>query len=278
VRVKISAPGRIAAVCAGSESSANPDGPAPICEYVGGVPTESEGDERFLLADDNVHVPAAMIDIIVDAFSTTPGRGTAEEEIVLALAEPFSVDELRRLIKKKSNTAPGLSALTYQMLSLLPEEASRDMSRLMEKMWNAKHVPDFWKLKGLIWLPKVEVVTGVIETTRKVWTTMVTRRILGVVRRRLQLNHCGGLANKGTDTALLQLINLLEDLQEVKGAADHVTSDTPLDFMSSDTAKAFDSVGNTGGVSTHGGPCGHCHLAAGSRFGRFFCSPSSPCT
>jgi hypothetical protein len=73
---------------------------------------------------------------------------------------------------------------------------------------------------------------------------MVTRRILGVVRRRLQTNHCGGLANKGTDTALLQLINLLEDLQEVNEAADHVTSDTPLDFMSWDTAKAFDSVGN----------------------------------
>jgi hypothetical protein len=83
------------------------------------------------------------IDIIVDAFSTTPGRGTAEEEIVLALAEPFSVDEMRRLIKKKSNTAPGLSGLTYQMLSLLPEEASRDMIRLMERIWNAKHVPDF---------------------------------------------------------------------------------------------------------------------------------------
>jgi hypothetical protein len=162
------------------------------------------------------------------------------------------VDEMRWIIKKKSNTAPGLSGLTYQMLSLLPEEASRDMFRLMERMWNAKYVPDFWKLKGLIGLPKVEVVTGVndlrpiglIETTRKVWTTMVTRRILGVVRRWLQTNHCGGLANKGTDTALLQLINLLEDLQEVNGAADHVTLDALLDFMSWDTAKAFDLVGN----------------------------------
>jgi hypothetical protein len=67
----------------------------------------------FLLADDNVHVPPApMIDINVDAFSNTTGRGTAEEELALALAEPFSVDEMRQLIKKKSNTAPGLSGLT----------------------------------------------------------------------------------------------------------------------------------------------------------------------
>jgi hypothetical protein len=200
---------------------------------------------EFLLADDNGHVPAAMINIIVYTFSTTPGRGTAKEEIVLALAEPFTVDEMRRIIKKKSNTAPGLSGLTYQMLSLLSEDASRDMFRLLERMWNAKHVPDFWKLKGLIGLPKVEVVAGVnslrpiglIKTTRKVWTTMVTKRILGVVRRRLQTNHCGGLANNGTDTALLQLVNLLEDLQKVNGAADHVTSDTPLDFMLWNTAK-----------------------------------------
>jgi hypothetical protein len=79
---------------------------------------------------------------------------------VLALAEPFSMDEMQRIIKKKSNTAPGLSGLTYQMLSLLPEEASRDMFCLMERMWNAKHVPEFWKLKGLIGLLKVKVVTG----------------------------------------------------------------------------------------------------------------------
>jgi hypothetical protein len=69
--------------------------------------------------------------------------------------------------------------------------------------------------------------------------------LLWVLRRRLQDNHCGGLANKGTDTALIQLIiNLLEDLEDVNGAADHEVSDTPLDFMSWDTAKAFDSVGN----------------------------------
>jgi hypothetical protein len=73
---------------------------------------------------------------------------------------------------------------------------------------------------------------------------MITRRILGVLRRRLQDNHCGGLSNKGTDTALIQLINLLEDLEDVNGAADHEVSDTPLDFMSWDTAKAFDLVGN----------------------------------
>jgi hypothetical protein len=78
------------------------------------------------------------------------------------------------------------------MLSLLPEEAMSDLFKHMERIWGAKHVPEFWKLKGLIGLPKTEVVTGVndlrpiglIETTRKLWTTIVTRRILVVLRHR----------------------------------------------------------------------------------------------
>jgi hypothetical protein len=110
-----------------------------------------EAMRDFLLADDNVHVPPAMIDIIVDAFSNNPGRGTAEEELALALAEPFSVYEMLQIIKKKTNMAPGLSGLTYQMLSLLPAEASRDMFCLMERMWNAKHVPEFLEAEGADW-------------------------------------------------------------------------------------------------------------------------------
>jgi hypothetical protein len=103
-----------------------------------------------------------------------------EEEIAQAMAIPFTVADMRLLIRKKSNTAPGLTGLTYQMLSLLPDEATLDLFKLMDRMWGAKHVPEFWKLKGLIGIPKTEVVTGVndlrpiglIETTRKLWTTM----------------------------------------------------------------------------------------------------------
>jgi hypothetical protein len=183
-----------------------------------------------------------MIDIIVDAF-------TAKEEIAQAMAKPYTAAKMRLIIRKKINTAPGHTGLTYQMLSLLPEEAMLDFFKLMERMWRAKHVPEFWKLKGLIGLPRTKLVTGVNELrpiglTRKLWTTMVTRRILGVFRRRLHDNHCGELANKETDTALIQKINLLEHIEDVNGAVDHEVSNTLLDFMSWDTAKVFNSVGN----------------------------------
>jgi hypothetical protein len=127
----------------GLEEAPTPTAPLPSASMWEEFLQNPKAMRDFLLADDNVHVPAAMIDIIVDAFFTTPGRGTAEEDKVLALAEPFSVDEMQRIIKKKSNTAPSLSGLTYQMLSLLSEEASRDMFRLMERMSKAKHVPEF---------------------------------------------------------------------------------------------------------------------------------------
>jgi hypothetical protein len=146
---------------------------------------------------------------------------------------------------------PGLSGFSYQMLSLLPEEMTTDIFRLMDRMWRAIHVPEFWTLKGLVGLPKDDTVYGIrnlrpiglIKTTRKLWTSMVTGRILREARKCLQNNHCGGLANKGTDTALLQLLNMLEDLQDVNGAADLEVTDAPIDFTSWDTAKAFDSVG-----------------------------------
>jgi hypothetical protein len=105
--------------------------------------------KEHLLADPRVKIPKAMINIIVDTFTSTSGRGTAEEEIAQAMAKPFTVAKMRLLIRKKSNTAPGLTGLTYQMLGLLPDEATLDLFKLMERMWGAKHVPEFWKLKGL---------------------------------------------------------------------------------------------------------------------------------
>jgi hypothetical protein len=84
---------------------------------------------------------------------------------------------MMRELKRQKNTAPGLSGFLYQMLFLLPEEASTDIFRLMDRMWRAKHVPEFWTLKGLVGIPKDNTVygtrnlrpIGLIETTRKLW-------------------------------------------------------------------------------------------------------------
>jgi hypothetical protein len=122
----------------------------------------------------------------------------------------------------------------------------------MNRLWLAKPVPEFWTLKSLVELPKKYIVQsvndlhpiGLIKVTRKLWTAMVTRRLIGVIKKRLQTNHCGGLANKGTGTALIQLLNLLEDMQEHGNAAVGEITAASMYFTSWDTEKAFDSVEN----------------------------------
>ena len=72
-----------------------------------------------------------------------------------------------------------------------------------------------------------------------------TGRILKFVERHpgiLQLNHCGELPNKGTVSALLQMVNLTEDYGEYDPGQDNGIP-VPLDFTSWDMAKAFDSIG-----------------------------------
>jgi hypothetical protein len=74
---------------------------------------------------------------------------------------------------------------------------------------------------------------GLIEVTRKLWTAMVLHRLQHALKKRLlQANHCRGLSNKGTDTALIQLVNLLEDAQEHNAAVTSKATDVPLDFTS----------------------------------------------
>jgi hypothetical protein len=90
-------------------------------------------------------------------------------------------------MRKETNTSPGLSALTYEMLKMLPEEGLDDLFKSMNRLWLVKHVPEFWTLKGLVGLPKKDVVQSVndlrpielIEVTRKLCTAMVTRRLIG---------------------------------------------------------------------------------------------------
>jgi hypothetical protein len=145
----------------GLEETPRPRCPLPSAEMWEYFISNPRAMKEHLLSDPRVKIPEAIIDIIVDAFTSTPGRGTAEEKIVQAMAKPLTAAEMRLIIRKKSNTAPGLTGLTYQMLGLLPDEATSDLFKLMERMWGAKHVPEFWKLKGLIGLPKTEVATGV---------------------------------------------------------------------------------------------------------------------
>ena len=218
-------------------------------------------DDQQLLAQEfgkgpGANIPLSIREMIAKAFCSVPGKALFELDVAAALSKPFSRPELEKVLKNTRNTAPGLTVLTYQMLQVLPSQGIDDVFRLMHRLWEQKSVAPFWQYKGLAGIPKAGRAfisgpadlrpIGLIEVTRKLWTRMVLGRIYGCLRSHpdlLQPNHCGGLADKGTDSALLQMMQMLEDYVEydidpVDPADQHM-----LDFTSWDTAKAFDSVG-----------------------------------
>jgi hypothetical protein len=68
---------------------------------------------------------------------------------------------------------------------------------------------------------------GLIEVLRKVWTEMLTRRLLPLLEKHkvLQTNQFSFLPGRGTTSELIQLINVLEEIQEANLMVDLSTSD-----------------------------------------------------
>ncbi|CAM9438821.1 unnamed protein product, partial [Ectocarpus fasciculatus] len=192
------------------------------------------------------------------AICTSPRREAVEAELQAALAKPFAHADMVSLIQSSHASAPGLTGAGYQLLKLLPEAATRKLFHLMHFLWRTeKRIPRLWKYKGLHGIPKPAIPhirsaadlrpIGLIEVTRKLWTKMVLSRITKALHHHqvLQPQHCGGLGGRGTDTAMLQTLNMLEHMQEDwQEGADPSDREVHLDFMSWDTKKAFDSVGN----------------------------------
>jgi hypothetical protein len=236
----------------GLETPPQPDNPLPAAEIWEGFLDDPKKMVEHYAADDRVKVPEPMIRIIASAFSGAAGKGEAEEAIAKVMAKPYTKGELRTQLMRQKKTTGGLTGLNYEIMKMMPGDSFTDLFKIMNRLWRAKHVPEFWTLKGLVGLPKKDEVRsvndlrpiGLIEVTRKLWTAMVLHRLQHALKKRLQANYCGGLSNKGTDTALIQLVNLLEDAQEHNAAATSEATDVPLDFTSWDTEKAFDSVGN----------------------------------
>ena len=77
---------------------------------------------------------------------------------------------------------------------------------------------------------------GLIETTRKLWTQMILTRIKNAMLKHkvLQANQYGFMPKKGTDSEILQILNLIEEAIEHHEA---------IDLITWDIRKAFDSVG-----------------------------------
>lgn len=87
---------------------------------------------------------------------------------------------------------------------------------------------------------------GLIAETRKIRTRLVIGLIKKLVlkRKRLQPDHSGGVPYRGTDTVILQMLNLFEEATAQRAQGTEENQNLHLDFMFWVTQKAFDSVDN----------------------------------
>jgi hypothetical protein len=213
--------------------------------------------QAFEPTDGSPGVPEELRRKIGEAIGGLAHRHDVQAQMEKVCHAPFSRKEFDRLIDSSKSGSPGLSGLTYQMLKMLPDQGRQDFFTLMHGLWRRREIPEFWTFKGLVGIPKPSCPDvrdhrdlrpiGLIEVSRKLWTRLVAGRIRKVLIDFdvLQPNHCGGLPNKGTDSALLQALNLLEDVIEYDfDTREGDARACQLDFTTWDTTKAFDSVGN----------------------------------
>jgi hypothetical protein len=111
------------------------------------------------------------------------------------------------------------------MMKLWPEDTKRKVYGCLLEMWATHTVPDYWKWRWLAPIPKTDNPTlddlrpiVLIESLRKVWASLFVRRIrdrwdtTGV----LHPGQHGYLRGKGTDTAVVEVLNGLEAVKENK--------------------------------------------------------------
>jgi hypothetical protein len=109
-------------------------------------------------------------------------------------------------------------------------------------MWARKEIPDHWRWRWLVPIPKVPNPTladlrplSLIEPLRKVWTSIFVYRVQNFWAehpRSLDGQH-GFLKGRGTDTAVTSMINALETAREWK---------SNMYLSSWDMKRAFDSL------------------------------------
>ena len=128
----------------------------------------------------------------------------------------------------KKNTAPGLTGFSYRHLKALPDDLHKATYDMLCSLWPTQHIPDYWKQRWLVPLPKKDELTSIedlrpiclLEIFRKLWTSILTHRIRNAweTHQLLDPSQHGFCANHGTDSASLLLIDALEQAKETHTA------------------------------------------------------------
>jgi hypothetical protein len=165
------------------------------------------------------------------------------EQMTEAICSPVSYSSFVSAIQcQPSGKAPGPSGLTANMLKSWPESLLRLAHSLIQTLWSRGVVPGWWGDRLLCLAPKASAEftldnlrpISLFEVLRKTWLGIICRRISAIwdAHSLLAPSQHGFRNHRGTETALLRLIALLES------AEPHEL----FHFTFWDIKRAFDSV------------------------------------
>ena len=206
----------------------------------------SERKDQQLLSLQNV--PTSLLDAINSAISMHTDNHTLHDTMNDTLNRDINfADFMNEIHRRANNKSPGPSGFTINMLKSLPSSTLQALFDSLNELWTSPDqsiLPDSWYTRWLCLIPKDKFgppnldrirPISLFEVIRKVWTSILITRITRVWKD-LNILHPaqhGYQPNIGTDTELIQLLNVIKDAQE---------HSKPLIMTSYDTAKAFDSV------------------------------------
>jgi hypothetical protein len=193
-------------------------------------------------------VPEHLLDAVNKSFAMHKDNHVLHSVMSDTLSREITFQDFCAEINKRANNkSPGPSGFTINMLKALPSSVLEQLFSSLVTIWKSTDnelVPTTWYTSWLCLIPKdkfgapsLERIRPIslFEVIRKVWTSVLVTRITRVWKD-LHIIHpsqYGYQPKVGTDTELLQLLNVIEDAQEHKKT---------VIMTSYDTAKAFDSV------------------------------------
>ena len=200
---------------------------------------------RFMNIYRESNIPQWCLDIIFEALQMKPQAAEVQGLLQISLAEPPSLADLYKSIRRaKTNSAPGPSGLSYNMLKSMPREMIEYIHMLLVTLWHGRHRMASWGWRWLHLISKtIKDNFGVkdcrpimlCEALRKLWSGAILTRVSAALTRCHVLEEVqhGFTAGKGTDTASILHLNYVEDVEERSGVS-HLSS--------FDLQAAFDSV------------------------------------
>ena len=207
-----------------------------------------EDKDYFMDHDAFSKVPVHLREAISNSLMKHSRNSKLKEDIAASLSEAVTYEDFKKTVDgKASGKAPGISQFSINMLKGLPEDLLFPVYRALNHLWTNRDTgisPESWKNRLLVMVPKLSESAPALdrvrpislyEVLRKVWTTIITTRIVNVWHdhRVMDKAQCGYTRGKGTHTELLQIINAIEEANELG---------KEIFLTSYDTSKAFDSV------------------------------------